>query len=182
MIRGVKIYGNSILGNKSEIVKKIDSAIRRLIEEMMETMYHYNGVGLAAPQIGESLRIVTMDPREPQFEARVLINPKIMSNNGKVMGEEGCLSLPNIYGQVDRAEQISITYTGIDGKEYKEIWKGFPARVAQHEIDHLNGILFIERLDNEQKEMLREQLKSLKKQHKEIEKIGPDIVDKTRGI
>ena len=182
MIRGVKIHGNPILEKKSELIKKIDSGIKRLVEDMMETMYHYNGVGLAAPQIGESWRIVTVDPRDPQFEARALINPKITSCIGEITGEEGCLSLPNLYGQVKRAEEVSITYSDLEGKEHKEVWKGFPARIVQHEIDHINGILFIERLDDAQKEALREQIKTLKKERKELEKIGPDIVDKTRGI
>lgn len=182
MIRRVRIYGNPILQRKSSPLEQIDSGIRRLAGDMMETMYHYNGVGLAAPQVGESLRIITVDPRDQQFGARVLINPRITSNKGEISGEEGCLSLPNIYAEIKRSEEITIIYKDLEGKEHNEIWKGFVARIAQHEIDHLNGVLFVDHLEDGQREPLREQLKTLKKHYKELEKIGPDIVDKARSI
>ena len=182
MIRGVTIYGNPILKKKSEPVKNIDSSIMRLAADMMETMYHYSGVGLAAPQVGESLRVITIDPRNDDFGPRALINPKITERHGEVDGEEGCLSLPNIYGQVKRNLTVSISYTDLEGREHDEEWSGFAARIAQHEIDHLNGVLFIERLDEKQLERLREQLKNLKREHKELERIGPEIIEKMRGI
>ncbi len=111
MIRPVRIYGNPVLEKKSGKVKKIDVDIRRLAADMMETMYHYRGVGLAGPQVGESLRIIAMDPRDPREAcgSRVLINPKITSRSGEAVAEEGCLSLPNIFGDVRRAQIISIT-------------------------------------------------------------------------
>jgi peptide deformylase len=182
MLRGVKIYGNPILGKKSKPIRKIDSGIRRLAADMLETMYHYSGVGLAGPQVGESLRIITVDSRDPEFGPRVLINPKISSMSGEAFGEEGCLSLPNLYANVKRSMTVSLTYTDLDGKEQSEEWSGLLARIAQHEIDHLNGVLFVERIDDEQLEALREQLKSLKKERKELEKIGPKIIEKSRGI
>jgi peptide deformylase len=182
MLRGVKIYGNPILKKRSSPVRSIDSGIRRLAADMLETMYHYSGVGLAAPQVGELLRVITIDPRDPDFGPRVLVNPKITGATGEAFGEEGCLSLPNLYANVKRSMTISLTYTDLDGKEHNEQWSGFVARIAQHEIDHLNGVLFVERIDENQLEALREQLKSLKKERKELERIGPKIIEKSRGI
>ena len=182
MIRGVKIYGNPVLEKKAATVQQIDGEIRQLARDMLETMYHYNGVGLAGPQVGESLRVITIDPRDPDIGPQVLLNPKITDRSGEVTGEEGCLSLPNLYGQVRRAKRIAITYTDIEGKERSEEWSGFPARIAQHEIDHLNGVLFVDRIDEKQRESFREELKSLKENRKELERIGPEIVEKNRGI
>ncbi len=182
MLRGVKIYGNPILRKKSKPVRKIDSGTRRLATEMLETMYHYFGVGLAGVQVGESLRIITVDSRDPELGPRVLVNPKICSTSGEVVGEEGCLSLPNIYANVKRSMTVSLTYTDLDGKERNEEWSDLAARIVQHEIDHLNGVLFVERIDDGQLEALREQLKSLKRERKELERIGPRIIEKSRGI
>jgi peptide deformylase len=182
MIRGVKIYGNPTLREKSKPIEKIDSQVRQLAEDMLETMYHYNGVGLAGPQVGISLRIITVDSRDPEMGPQVLINPKIIDRDGSISGEEGCLSLPNIYASVQRARKVRITYTDIEGKERTEEWRDMPARIAQHEIDHLNGVLFVDRIDEAQKEGLREQLKNLKQERKELERVGPKIVEKGRGI
>ena len=182
MVRGVTIYGNPILKKKSEPIKKIYPGIKRLAADMMETMYHYSGVGLAAPQVGELIRVITIDPRDPEFGPRVMINPRICSRNGEVIGEEGCLSLPNIYGEVKRAMNVFVKYTDIDGREHSEEWSGLQARIVQHEVDHINGVLFVERLDERQREALRDQLKNLKRERKELERIGPQIVEKSRGI
>lgn len=143
------------LRKKSKKVKKIDKKIKKLIADMKETLNAQSdpeGVGLAAPQVGKNLRIFMM---KPEKEIKVVINPKVLSKkklsdkssipqDKKIM--EGCLSLPHFYGPLERDPEIEIEYLDIKGKKVKEKFTGFEAQIVQHEIDHLNGVLFVDRL------------------------------------
>jgi len=133
----------------SEPVKKVTADVRSLVEDMFETMYDAPGIGLAAIQVGTPKRVVTMDlakkeePKNPQ----VFINPEIVdSSEEKTTHEEGCLSIPEFYGDVERPAQVKVKYLGLDGKQHEVEANGLFATCIQHEIDHLNGVLFIDHL------------------------------------
>jgi peptide deformylase len=128
--------------------------IKLLANAMKETMLERNGVGIAAPQIYISKRIIIVAsrpnlryPDAPYMDEIVMLNPKILEQSDEtVLGEEGCLSVPNERGSVARAESIKVQYFNLDGEKIIQDFSGFPARIVQHEIDHLNGVLFVERL------------------------------------
>jgi len=161
MIRKIVGVKNPILRQKSKPVGKIDKKIKDLVNDMQETLEVQDdpeGVGLAAPQVGRNLRLFVIDY---SGEKRVIINPEIIKitndqklHSAKVRGKkrkskkilEGCLSLPNYYGPIKRSTKIKISYTNLDGKKTVEEFNGFFAQIIQHEIDHLNGVLFIDRI------------------------------------
>ncbi len=135
---------------KAEPIEEITDEIRVLAERMAETMYAAPGVGLAAPQVGLSLRLVTIDVAEEEQDAQlmVLVNPEILEKEGEAVGEEGCLSVPGYFEEVKRAAWVKVRYQDLDGKEYVEEIEGFLAVAFQHEIDHLNGVVFIDHLSS----------------------------------
>ncbi len=148
-IRDILILPDKRLRQVAEPVKKIDAAIRKLVADMLETMYDAPGIGLAAVQIGTPMRVVTMDlakkeePKQPQ----VFINPEIVWwSEETATYEEGCLSIPEFYGEVERPAQVKVTYLDLDGEPCEVEANGLFATCLQHEIDHLNGILFIDHL------------------------------------
>jgi peptide deformylase len=133
----------------SEPVKKIDGGVRKLVDEMFETMYAAPGIGLAAIQVGVPQRVVTMDlsKKSDQQHSRVFINPEITwSSDDKVTHEEGCLSIPEYYEDVERPTEVKVKYLDLDGNAHEITAKGLLATCLQHEIDHTNGVLFIDRL------------------------------------
>ncbi len=149
--------GNPILrARAAEVADCADPDIQKLIDDMIPTMYEKDGIGLAAPQVGASVRIAVIVPDPERFEdfrysrtALVLINPTIVRHSWRMeSGEEGCLSVPNMYGQVRRWKSLTATYLDRDGTHQTIRAKGLMARVIQHEIDHLNGILFIDKAKN----------------------------------
>lgn len=140
---------NPVLRKKSSPVEKITKKTVRLVKDMYETMLDANGVGIAAPQVGVSERIFLMTLDNKKVLA--LINPEILDfSEKKEWGEEGCLSLPNQWGQVERSTDIAIRFTDVRGQTVTMKFTGFEAREAQHEIDHLNGILFTDYLEDHQ--------------------------------
>lgn len=143
-------YGHPALRWKSKPIQSINDALRSTIQEMFELMYAAKGIGLAANQVGLPLRFfvvnVTADP-EQKDEEIVFLNPRISRRKGKTTGEEGCLSLPGLYANVERAEDVVIEAFDLDGEGFEMDLDDLPARVVQHENDHLDGILFIDRLD-----------------------------------
>ena len=148
-IRDILILPDKRLRQVSEPVKKIDAGIRKLIEDMFEAMYDAPGIGLAAIQVGTAKRVVTMDlakkdePKNPQ----VFINPEIVwSSEEKATYEEGCLSIPEFYGDVERPAQVKVKYLDREGQPQEVEANGLFATCLQHEIDHLNGVLFIDHL------------------------------------
>lgn len=137
---------------KSGDVTQIDDRFRAVVREMFDLMYAANGVGLAANQVGIPLRFFVFNPsgeRELREEEHVFINPVIRNRKGSVVGEEGCLSLPSLFGDVRRAETIVIEAFNLEGEELRGTLEDLPARVFQHELDHLDGVLFIDRLSAE---------------------------------
>lgn len=151
----VRTYPDPVLKLKSEPLTDFGSATQKLFEDMIETMYVEDGVGLAAPQIGVSKRILITSPKAKRGEEQVIVNPVILESSGREMGLEGCLSLPGLSGEVPRAKKIKLRYQDRTGKEHTVDLKDFPARVIQHEMDHLDGILLIDRVDfNQRQELL----------------------------
>ena len=148
-LRDILILPDKRLRQVSEPVKKIDAGIRTLVEDMFETMYEAPGIGLAAIQVGEPKRVITMDlakkddPKDPQ----VFINPEILwTSEDKAIYEEGCLSIPEYYSDVERPAQVKVKYLDLEGKARELEASGLLATCLQHEIDHLNGVLFIDHL------------------------------------
>jgi peptide deformylase len=143
----IKKLGDPSLKKKCKPVKEITPEIKQLAADMLETMYAAPGVGLAAPQVGEPIRMVVIDVRpEGKKYPIVLINPKIVSKKGKVLEEEGCLSLPGIVAKVSRHCDVTVEAVNENGFPVSVSGKGFLCKALQHELDHLEGILFIDRL------------------------------------
>ena len=139
-IRNIRTDEDPILRKISKEVKDINDRTKTLIDDMFETMDHSDGVGLAAPQVGILRRIITLDDQEGFRGA--FINPKIVEKDGEQVGPEGCLSVPGKQGTVNRANYIVVNYMDVDGEEKTLEAEGFTARIFQHEIDHLDGILY----------------------------------------
>jgi peptide deformylase len=171
MILPIIAYGNPVLKKKAEDVEENYEELGELIANMWETMYNAQGVGLAAPQIGLSKRIFMVDTiqtmekgRENEGVKKVFINPIMLSEEGELWAyEEGCLSIPNIRGDVDRQEEIRIMYRDENFVFQEESFSGINARVIQHEYDHLEGILFIDRIKPLKKRLLKRKLDGIKK-------------------
>ncbi len=155
----IKEYGEPVLREKALPVKEITPEILNFIKDMAETMYTDSGVGLAAPQVGVSKRIIIVDEEEDGLI--VLINPVIVKSEGEVVGEEGCLSIPGIYSQVKRSSKVTVKALNENGDSIEITKEGLTARALQHETDHLNGILFIDRIGRLKRTIL---LKKLKKE------------------
>ncbi|MGH7462709.1 MAG: peptide deformylase [Longimicrobiales bacterium] len=143
----VRILGDAILRERAEEVGELTPELHKLIEDMFETMYAEDGVGLAAPQVGVRQRIIVIDPHEEGQSGFALINPVIVESSKQVeRGEEGCLSIPNIKDVVERPFAVVAQGQLVDGTMQRIEAEGLLARILQHEVDHLNGILFIDRL------------------------------------
>jgi peptide deformylase len=154
----VRKYGDPVLRRRAETVREVTPELRRLAEDMIETMYDEAGIGLAAPQIGESIRMMVVGDergRHPQ----ALVNPVITEQGGAVTAEEGCLSIPGLFADVERAEWVQIEAQDLDGRPVSIRARGFHARVFQHEMDHLDGILFIDRLDAVTRDRIKRRIK-----------------------
>jgi len=138
------------LRRRSEPVEKITDELRQLAADMLETMYDEPGIGLAAPQVGVPLRLVVVDTEWTEEDAErsplVLVNPEILEREGRIVWNEGCLSVPDFNAEVERAERVVLRATDLDGKEIVEEARGLRAVCFQHELDHLDGYLFIDRI------------------------------------
>lgn len=141
-IRNIRIEGDPILRKVCREVPEITDRIKVLLDDMGETMYSADGVGLAAPQVGILKRIIVVDPHDEETGLVKLVNPEIIESDGEQIGVEGCLSIPNFNATVKRPEHVKVKYLDKNGEE--KIWDahGFPAVILSHEIDHLNGVLF----------------------------------------
>ena len=153
----LRINKDPILRRKAVEVRNFDFSLSSLTENMFETMYDSKGIGLAAPQIGISQRLIVIDIEEidADFPPLALVNPTITESSGEELGEEGCLSLPDFRAIVRRSTEISINAQNIDGQAVHFSAQGLMARVLQHEIDHLDGILITDRLRPEDQELLK---------------------------
>ena len=154
----IRRYGDPTLRRRAQPVPAVTPEIRTLIGDMVETMYHLVGIGLAAPQVGISLRVIIVDDERGRGPLP-LLNPIITDKRGSVVGEEGCLSLPGIFGMIERFEWVRVEALDEDGQPRSFEAEGLRARVIQHEIDHLDGILFIDRLDKISRDRLKRKIK-----------------------
>jgi len=143
-VLNIRRYGDPILRQKAQAVEAVTPEIRKALADMLETMYHQVGIGLAAPQVGIGLRIILVD--DGSRGPRALLNPTIVERRGAVRGEEGCLSIPGFFGEVERSEWVRVEALDAEGLALAFEAKGLQARVIQHEMDHLDGVLFIDRL------------------------------------
>ncbi|MEL6389220.1 MAG: peptide deformylase [Bacteroidota bacterium] len=169
MILPVYAYGHSVLKKMAAPIEASYPELDLLIENMWETMYYAKGIGLAAPQIGRSIRLFLVDTaqikdaEEPGIK-KVFINPEIISEDGDDWAyEEGCLSIPRLNGDVERPEHVTIRYQDENWDEHEETYSGMNARVIQHEYDHIDGILFIEKLKPLKRRLLTRKLDAIKK-------------------
>ena len=142
-ILDIRVLGDPILRQNTVPVKEISDDLRALVADMFETMHHARGIGLAAPQVGRTERLAVV---EIEGEPLVLINPEIMESSGKDKAEEGCLSIPDIYADVERSKDVVVRAMDLDGNSYEVQATDLLARCLQHEIDHLDGKLFLDYL------------------------------------
>jgi len=164
-VKPVRLYGDPVLREKSAEVTVFDEALRRLAADMRETMAAYHGIGLAANQIGVARRVLVVDvPVEGELHARhTLVNPVVTRRFGSDSAEEGCLSIPGIYEDVSRALRIMVRAVDEFGQPLELEPEGYLARAIQHEVDHLDGVLFIDRLSPLRRQFLRQQLSALER-------------------
>jgi len=162
-IRPVRIYGDPVLRNKAREVAAVDETLRALIADLRDTMRAYNGVGLAANQVGVLQRVLVVDVPldEERREQVAIVNPVIVSRSGAEVGEEGCLSIPGIYDDVKRATRVRVRGLDEHGTPLELDAEGYLARALQHEVDHLDGILFVDRLSLLKRQFLRRALDAL---------------------
>lgn len=151
-------YPDPVLKKKAKPVEIIDERIKNLAEDMIETMYAAPGIGLAAPQVGESLRVITVDVTRKEEGLIVLINPEIISGEGECAEEEGCLSVPDLKEIVQRKEKVLVNGLDIQGRKIQIPAEGLLAIAFQHEIDHLDGILIIDRVSRLKRDIFKKKL------------------------
>jgi peptide deformylase len=156
----IRKYPDPVLKKKAQPVEAIDGELQRLVDDMVETMYAAPGIGLAAPQVGVSRRLIVVDVsgREEPAPLIVLINPEVVSEGGSMESEEGCLSLPGFVARVNRCEAITVRGLDRDGKETAIEASGLLSLALQHEIDHLNGTLILDRTSLLKREFFKKQL------------------------
>ncbi len=155
----IRIIPDPILKQRAEEVEDFDSALHKLLDDMAETMYEAPGIGLAAPQIGVSRRIAIVDISEDKKGLIELINPEIVNRSGSVASEEGCLSIPEYRDSVTRSKKIEVVAQDRHGKEFSVVAEELMSFALQHEIDHLDGVLFVDRLSYLKKQMWKKWLK-----------------------
>ncbi len=144
-IRNIREDGDEILRKNSRVVENVDDKIREILNDMVETMHKFNGVGLAGPQIGILKRLVVIDLYDDKGPIK-LVNPEIIKEKGGKEVEEGCLSFPNKFAKIIRPEEVVVKALDENGKQIKISAKGLLAQALSHEIDHLNGILFVDKI------------------------------------
>lgn len=179
----IVLHPDDILREKAESVTEITSDLRQLVTDMFDTMYTAPGVGLAAPQVGQLHRIFVMDVKSGQpdqgVEAKAFINPEIIAASDRTaVVEEGCLSIPGIYANVKRPAEVTVRYRDIDWQEHEETVSGFEAACIQHEIDHLDGVLFLDHLSRLKRDMCARKYTKIRTT---IDRNGGDPYDKDFG-
>ena len=148
-LRTIREMGESVLEKKAKIIKDVTPRIRALAEDMLETMYESGGVGLAAPQVGILKRLVVIDITEERDEPYTMLNPEIIEQDGEQTGYEGCLSVPGKLGVVTRPNRVVVRYNDLDMNEWEMEAEDFLARAICHELDHLDGHLYVEKVEGE---------------------------------
>lgn len=148
-VRPIRIFPDPVLREKAKPVRKIDRSVTRLIADMVDTMKAAPGVGLAAPQVGVPLRVIVLDV--PEKGVTALVNPQVLRRGGEQACEEGCLSIPGFKAELKRCGWIRVKGQDPEGKEVRLKGEGMLAQILDHEIDHLNGVLYIDRLESKEK-------------------------------
>lgn len=174
MLRPIVLYPDPRLKMKSKPVTEFSLNLRDLAAEMTETMRNANGVGFAAIQIGEPIRMMVMDEhydKEDKGQSVVMLNPEVLEEEGSETIEEGCLSLPDIREDVERSFKVKVKYQDLESKERTSEYEGLLARCVLHEIDHMNGVLFIQKVPAVKRLFLKKQLDHLKKNYKEAARL-----------
>ncbi|MBX3719232.1 MAG: peptide deformylase [Parachlamydiales bacterium] len=174
MILNIQQYGNPILRKQCKPIEEITDEVRKLVADMIDTMDKGNGCGLAAPQVGYALRlfvlrdyIVHEDGHWTLSDPKVYINPKLTNPGACILTDvEGCLSLPGLRLDIDRPDRITVEALDIDGKPFTEEVEGYNARIRMHENDHINGVLFIDRVDEKTRHKIDPLLREMKKKYK----------------
>jgi peptide deformylase len=166
MVREIVIWPDPVLKKTSAPVPRVDEEIRQLLDDLAETMYAAEGVGLAAPQVGISKRVVVIDtsPRQEGQKLLHLVNPEILKSEGETVFTEGCLSVPGEAEEVERAAKVWVRANGRDGRIFEIEADGLLAIALQHEIDHLDGTLFVDHLSSLKRELIRKRMKKLKEE------------------
>ena len=171
----IKVFGSAALRKTARPVREVDDEVRRLVDSMFDTMYAAEGIGLAGPQVGADLRVIVMDvgPSDPSMQPMMMINPELVWSEGEVVADEGCLSLPEINAEVKRSAQVRVRALDRFGETYEKTLAGIASRVAQHEMDHLDGVLLVDRVSSLKRNLLRGQLRRLRREGKRQK---PDLV------
>jgi peptide deformylase len=162
-VREIVLYPDPILRRTAAPVERFDDDLRRLVDDLAETMYAAPGVGLAAPQVGVERRVAVVDvaPRTPESRLHVLVNPRVVASSGRQSEEEGCLSIPGFSEKVDRPERVRVEARTVDDRPLELEAEGYLARALCHEIDHLDGVLFVDRLTGLRRELALRRLRRL---------------------
>lgn len=168
-VLGIRLLGDPVLREMCEPVETIDDAIRQLIEDLTETMYAADGIGLAAPQVGVPVRVFVYDVRDEELGTGALINPEIVERQGTSKEEEGCLSIPGLSEPIERSERIAVRALDASGEEVTFEADGMLSRCIQHERDHLDGVLFIDHLSPLKRRLL---LRKWEKQERAAKESG----------
>jgi peptide deformylase len=157
-------YPDPRLRTRAEVITEFDPALKKLVEDMFETMYQAPGIGLAATQVNIHQRLLVMDVTEDQSDPKVLINPELLVTEGEEEMDEGCLSVPGYYETVKRAEKIRVRAQDVDGNSFEFDSEGLEAVCIQHEMDHLNGKLFVDYLSGLKRDRIRKKLEKARRQ------------------
>jgi peptide deformylase len=157
-------YPDPRLRTKAEAITVVDDAVRKLADDMLETMYGARGVGLAASQVDVHRRLIVLDVSDTRDQPLILINPEIVSAEGRVPGEEGCLSVPGIYDKLERAARIKVRALDRNGESFEMEADGMLGVCIQHEMDHLEGKLFVDYLSELKRQLIRRRLQKERKQ------------------
>jgi peptide deformylase len=173
-LRPVLQFPDKRLKQKSQPIVEIDDEVRTLAQDMLDVMYDEPGIGLAAPQLGESVRLVVVDTdwtdEDAEKNPMVAVNPEIVSREGKITWTEGCLSVPDFTADVERAEKITLRYTDLEGATHEVEAEGLRAVCLQHEIDHLDGVLFIDHISRLKRNLyIQKRKKALRREAEEAE-------------
>lgn len=171
--REIRLYGDPVLRAQTRPADAGDPATKALVDDLFETVRAARGIGLAAPQIGETRRVFVLDlsPVELGAKPLALINPEVVSTGAPVTGEEGCLSFPGLFLNVDRPEEAHLRYQTVEGKTEEIRANGLFARAMLHELDHLNGVLFIDGITSARRVLIAARLKQMQRRQKKGETV-----------
>ncbi len=165
----IRHYPDPVLQQVAQPISEIDESIKTLAQDMVETMYSAPGVGLAAPQVGISQRLIVLNcsPKGEAAQLIIAVNPEIVSREGEQFEEEGCLSVPEYYCRIHRAQRVTVRFLDLQGQSQEMVSEGYQAVAFQHEIDHLEGLLFVDHLSSLKKGLFRKKYAKIMKQREQ---------------